>query len=324
MTKTHTQLGPIALETRGSVLIARLDGGPRGELGPDIANALTALLDKVESDASVSAVVITGTHPGRFIGHADVRWLQEGGKATPIVGRSAASAIARTASTVRRTPGLAAVASVTPLSGAVELDRFHNTLFRMNTSGVIFIAALNGSALGIGSELALACDMRLMADGDFFIGQPEILLGFNPGGGGTQRLPRLIGAHKALMMMLEGRPASPQKALEIGYVDELVAPDALIERAVTLGQYFGSRSRGGITAIKRSVNIGAFLSLEEGLHVERTEFLKVLPTQEAQGLMLDYMADTDHRGDLPLYSPAAFEATLKSGRFSSKNNESKE
>lgn len=126
------------------------------------------------------------------------------------------------------------------------------------------------------------------------------------------------------MMMLEGRPASPQKALEIGYVDELVAPDALIERAVTLGQYFGSRSRGGITAIKRSVNIGAFLSLEEGLHVERTEFLKVLPTQEAQDLMLDYMADTDHRGDLPLYSPAAFEATLKSGRFSSKNNESKE
>ena len=154
-----------------------------------------------------------------------------------------------------------------------------------------------------------------MANGDFFIGQPEVLLGFNPGGGGTQRLPRLIGAHRALMMMLEGRPASPQKALEIGLVDEVVPPDELLERAIALGEYLGSRPRGAIIAIKRSVYLGGSESLEEGMHVERTEFLKVLPTKEAQALMIEYMARTDRDGDLPLYNPATYDEVLKRGGF---------
>ena len=80
----------------------------------------------------------------------------------------------------------------------------HETFLRMNRCGAVFIAALNGSALGIGSELALACDYRLMADGDHVIGQPEILLGFPPGGGGTQRLVRLVGTHQGLKRMLDG------------------------------------------------------------------------------------------------------------------------
>lgn len=323
MTNTHAPLGRLDVEARGPVLIARLDGGPLGLLGPDIANALTELVDKVESDAEVKAVVLTGTHPGRFIAHADVRWLQEAGEASPSVGRSAASAIARTASAARRAPGLSSVVSKTPLSGAVELDRLHNTFIRMNTCGVIFVAALNGSALGIGSELALACDVRLMADGDFFIGQPEVLLGFNPGGGGTQRLPRLVGTHRALMMMLEGRPVPPKKALEIGYVDEVVAPEELLNRAIAIGEYLGSRPRGAITAIKRSVYIGGSKSLEEGMHVERTEFLKVLPTTEAQALMIEYMERTVRDGDLPLYDPVTYDEALESGRFPSQNSGSK-
>jgi enoyl-CoA hydratase/carnithine racemase len=274
----------------------------------------------VESDPAIHAVVLTGTHPGRFIGHADVRWLQEGGAASPSVGRRAASAIARTASAVRKMPALSPVVSMTPLSGAVELDRMHNTFMRMNTCGVVFIAALNGSALGLGSELAQACDVRLMADGDFFIGQPEVLLGFNPGGGGTQRLTRLVGAHRALMMMLEGRPVSPQKALEIGLVDEVVAADELLERAIALGEYLGARPRDAIEAIKRAVYIGGSESLEEGMHVERTEFLKVLPTPNAQALMLEYMERTDRDGDLPLYDPPTYDEALEGGRFPLRNS----
>jgi enoyl-CoA hydratase/carnithine racemase len=197
----------------------------------------------------------------------------------------------------------------------MQLDKLHDTFLRMNQCGVIFIAALNGSALGLGSELAQACDVRLMADGDFFIGQPEVLLGIHPGGGGTQRLTRLVGTHRALMMMLEGRPVSPAKALDIGLVDEVVAPDALLDRAMEVGLYLGARPREAVGTIKRSVYMGGSMSLEEGLHVERTEFLTILPGENAQALMLEYMARTERDGDLPLYDPAIYEHALKSGHF---------
>lgn len=315
MAITNSPVGRIEIENRGSVLIARLEGGPMGMFGEGTATDLYALLDRVESDKRIDAVVFTGTHPGRFVGHADVRWLQEGGKATPKMGRGAASAVCRTATAARKTPGVSTLAAVTPLHGAIELDRLHDAFLRMNKCGVIFIAALNGSALGLGSEFAQACDMRLMADGDYFIGQPEVLLGFNPGGGGTQRLPRLVGNHRALLIMLEGKPLPPAKALEIGYIDEIVAPDLLLERAVEVATYLGKRTRGAREAIKNAVYIGGSASLEEGLHVERTEFLKVLPTQHAQQLMLGYMAATDSGGDLPLYQPETFTASIADGRF---------
>ncbi|WP_223528508.1 enoyl-CoA hydratase/isomerase family protein [Pseudomonas sp. GL-R-19] len=319
MTKMHAPPEYLDMESRGSVLIARLDGGPHGLMGLDMANELAALLDKLESDTAVKAVVLTGTHPERFIGHADVRWLQEGGKSIPSVGRGMASAIARTAKAVRGIAPLAAAASLTPLDGGMQLDKLHDTFLRMNRSGVIFVAALNGSALGLGSELALACDVRLMADGDFFIGQPEVLLGILPGGGGTQRLPRLVGAHRALMLMLEGRPVSPQKALEIGYIDEVVAPDALLDRAIELAGYLGSRPKGAIEAVKRAVYFGGSATLDEGLHRERTEFIRISPTETAQSLMVEYLERTDRDGNAPFYNPAIFEQTLEQGSLPLQN-----
>ncbi len=315
MSITNAPVGRIDIETRGSVLIARLDGGPMAMFGEGTARDLLALLDRVEKDPSIHGVVFTGTHPTRFVGHADVRWLQEGGKSTPKLGRSAASAVVRTADFARRTPGMTTLASVTPLAGAIDLNRLHNTFLRMNTCGVIFIAALNGSALGLGSEFAQACDVRMMADGDFFIGQPEVLLGFNPGGGGTQRLTRLVGAHRALMIILEGKPLAPKDAQAIGYVDEVVPADELLERAIAKAAYLGSRPRGAIEAIKRSVYIGGSDTLPEGMHVENTEFLKVLPTADAQDLMLGYLAQIDRDGDLPFYDPPVLAETLRTGRF---------
>jgi len=323
MKKTPAMPGHLDVEARGSVLIVRLDGGSLGLMGLNMANALSALLDEVESTGDVKAVVLTGTHPGRFIGHADVRWLQEGGKSIPIVGRGLASAIARTSAAVRRVAPLAAASSVTPLEGGMQLDKLHDTFLRMNRSGIIFVAALNGSALGLGSELAQACDVRLMADGDFFIGQPEVLLGINPGGGGTQRLTRLVGAHRALMMMLEGRPVSPRKALEIGLVDEVIPPEELLSRSIELAEYMSSRPRGAIAAIKRAVYLGGSMSLEEGLHVERTEFITISPSETAQSLMVEYLERTEREGDLPLYDPAIYKEALASGRFPLPSNGSK-
>ena len=84
-TNPNDRLG-IEVEQRGRVLIARLHGGPRGEFGPEIAADLDALVTRAETDDGVGAVVITGTHPERFVAHANLRWLQEGGAASPSVG----------------------------------------------------------------------------------------------------------------------------------------------------------------------------------------------------------------------------------------------
>ena len=313
MTQIHG-LG-IEVEQRGRVLVARLQGGPRGEFGPEIAADLKALVTRAETDDGIGAVVITGTHPDRFVAHAEVRWLQEGGAASPTVGPREASAILHTAGTARRVPGVRRLADRTPLSGPMELVGVHETMLRINRCGAVFIGALNGSALGIGSELALACDYRLMAAGDHVIGQPEILLGFPPGGGGTQRLTRLVGPHQALKIMLEGAALDPQSAVEIGYVDEVVPPDELLDRALALAERLARRLKPAVAAVKRSVYIGGSRGLDEGIHVESSEFLSTLAGPGAQDAMLAYMAATDAIGDLPLYDGETYQETREAGRF---------
>jgi enoyl-CoA hydratase/carnithine racemase len=202
----------------------------------------------------------------------------------------------------------------TPLQAAVELDRLHATFLRMNASGVIFVAALNGSALGLGAEFAWACDLRVTADGDFFIGQPEVLLGIMPGGGGTQRLTRLIGTHKSLVAILEGKPFTPADALANGAVDEVVPRDEVVARATELAEHFGSRTKGSVAAIKKAVYFGGSMSLSDGLQVERTEFLMTDQSKDGQELMLDYLATTDATGELPLYDTDTYARALEAGR----------
>ncbi len=303
------------IETDGSTLIVRMDGGDHGLMGRGMTDALSDLLDRLDRDPAIRAVVFTGKHPRRFIAHADVRWLQEGGKSIPQVGGRVAAAIAHAAKIARAVPPLGLAASVTPLEGGMQLNKLHDTFLRMNRSPVIFAAAINGSALGLGSEFALANDLRFMADGDFFIGQPEVLLGINPGGGGTQRLPRLIGEHRAMLMMLEGCPVSPARALEIGYVDQVVPPETLLEQTIAAASYLASRPPVAIAAIKRSVYFGASMPLDQGLLLENAEFIMASPGDEAQALMVEYLARIDRDGDLPFYDPATLAHTLKHGRL---------
>ena len=311
---THQDKGHLEVEDRGAVLIVRVDGGPHSLFGLDIANQLEALVDRVDRDPSVRAVVFTGAHPERFVSHADVRWLQEGGAGSPSVGRRGASAIARAARSADRARVLDPVVRRTPLWGAVQLDRMHATFLRMNRSGTIFVAALNGSALGLGAEFAWSCDLRVMADGEFFIGQPEVLLGIMPGGGGTQRLTRLIGTHKSLVAILEGKPFTPAEALANGAVDEVVPQDEVVARATELAEHFGSRSKASVAAIKRAVYFGGSMSLTDGLHVERSEFFARVLAKDGQDVMLDYMETTDATGELPLYDPNMYARALESGR----------
>jgi enoyl-CoA hydratase len=217
-------------ELDAGVIVARFVGDDLGLFGREDAPELFDLVERADRDPDIRAVVFTGSHPHRFISHADLQWLQQDGSVIPPVGRGVTSVVARVAHQFGRNKLTRWVASKTPLMGAVQLDRMHQTLVRMTTSSTIFVAALNGSALGMGAELSWACDLRLMVEGDYFIGHLEVLLGFPPGAGGTQRLPRLIGSHRALVAILEGKPFPAEEALAIGAIDEIVPADRLIAR----------------------------------------------------------------------------------------------
>lgn len=178
------------------------------------------------------------------------------------------------------------------------------------------VAAINGSAMGGGCELSLACDIRLMAAGPFKIGQPEILLGFPPGGGGTQRLARMLGSSAALRICLDGGPLDPDEAAELGLIDEVIAADDLLERALEVATRLGRRPKEGIAGVKRAVYFGASLPLEAGLRLERAELMTAITTEEAKRAMAAYVDGLERTGELPAYDSAEIERTLEHGRFS--------
>ena len=157
---------------------------------------------------------------------------------------------------------------------------FHAALNAVAEIPRFVIAAVSGYALGGGCELALACDYRISGERAVF-GQPEVLLGILPGGGGTQRLPRLIGPSKAKEMMISGRSVKADEALRIGLTDELVTSETLHERAMALA---ADVARGALHAqamIKRAVDTGAHEALEDALKLERNLFEAVFHTADS-------------------------------------------
>src|SRR5205814_8540112 len=187
-------------------------------------------------------------------------------------------------------PNVKTVDGMTPLQTPLQVDSFHANFLKMNSSGTILVRALNGSALAVGAEFAWACDFRIMADGDFVIGLSEVLLALTPGGGGSQRLTRLIGTRQSLAAILEGKPFTPAEALALGAVDEVVAQDKVLERAIERAKYLSLRSKKSLGAIKRSVYFGSSMSLADGLQFEHAEFLVIDQSKEAQQPMLEYIA----------------------------------
>jgi enoyl-CoA hydratase/carnithine racemase len=216
---------------------------------------------------------------------------------------------------LRRVPGAGSALGRTPLAGLAEAERFGEIFQRLNRAGAFAVAALNGSAMGGGCELALACDARLMADGPYGIGQPEVLLAFPPGGGGTQRLARLLGPAAALRLCLDGGPLTPKEAAKLGIVDEVVPPKKLLDRAVELANRMARRPKGAIAAVKRSIYEGGSMSLGQGLRQERAQFLSAIGTPAAEAAMAAYVDATERTGELPLYDAAAIERALEAGRF---------
>jgi enoyl-CoA hydratase/carnithine racemase len=305
----------IDVEDRGAVLVARINGGPHALFDASLTKQLKELVDLADRDPNIHAVVFTGTHPDRFLSHSDVTWLQQGGVGFPPINTRMAGIVTRMARLINKLPIVRTLAGMTRLKTLLQLDSFHATFLKMNASGTIFVAALNGSALAVGAEFAWACDLRIMADGDFVIGLSEVLLGLTPGGGGSQRLPRLIGTQQSLVSILEGKPFTPREALALGAVDEVVPQNEVLARAIERAEYLGLRSKQSIGAIKRSIYFGSSLPLEEGLQLEHAEFLVRDQSKEAQKRMLAYLAATEATGELPLMNRETYAHALSTGRI---------
>jgi enoyl-CoA hydratase len=188
----------------------------------------------------------------------------------------------------------AAGADISQFGGPDEARRvggaFHAALNAIAALPRFVIAAVSGYALGGGCELALACDYRIAGERAVF-GQPEVLLGIIPGGGGTQRLSRLVGPARAKELMITGRQVKADEALRIGLADEVVPGEALHERALALA---AEVAKGAVLAqgmIKEAVDRGLDQPLEGGLALELGLFEAVFRTNDSQAGVASFLAD---------------------------------
>jgi len=150
------------------------------------------------------------------------------------------------------------------------------------------VAAITGYALGGGMEVALGCDRRICGD-NAKLGQPEILLGIIPGGGGTQRLARLIGPSRAKDIIFTGRMVGAEEALAIGLVDEVVAPDDVYTAARSWAEKFVSGPAVALAAAKKAIDGGLDVDLRTGLDLEAEVFAALFATEDGKAGMTSFV-----------------------------------
>ena len=164
----------------------------------------------------------------------------------------------------------------------MEMIRVSQAAFkRMASAEQIFIAHINGHALGGGLEITLACDVRLANAGAYKLGTPEVTLGLLPRNGGTQRLTRLLGPSRAMDLLLTGRTFSPQEALAWGLVAAIFEPDEAEGAVRAYAERFAAGPALATAAIKRCVHEGGQLPLDDGLALEAQLVERLFRSEDA-------------------------------------------
>jgi enoyl-CoA hydratase/carnithine racemase len=222
---------------------------------PKVLNALNTptwkdlrtVFEDSRDDAAVRGVILTGAGDKAFIAGADISELAE---VTAVEAEKSSS------------------------FGQAVLNLIENL-------GKPVVAAINGFALGGGCETAMACTVRVASENAKF-GQPEVTLGLIPGGGGTQRLPRLVGKGRALQLILSGEMINAQEAYRIGLVNEVVQAGALIKRAEAILKKISSNAPFAVTYALEATNRGMETSQSEGLALEASYFGLCAATEDKE------------------------------------------
>ena len=245
----------VSIERRGGAALVTYANPPIGTMTAAGAQEMLDKLRPLAEDAAVRSIVITGGVPGIFIRHYDVGELSAASDAT-------ADAPPPLPSSARPASGFLALVDL--IAGAPKP----------------VVAAINGLCMGGGFELSLACDIRIASPGVEAIGLPETRVGIFPGGGGTQRLPRVVGEAKALEIILRGLTFDAGEALRIGAIHEIAADP--VARALEMAAEWDQRGAEGIAFAKRLTRAALDRPIAEGLADERRSFAAVMRTASAR------------------------------------------
>ena len=244
----------ISTEREGSVAVVTIDHPPVNALSATLLEELEAEVEALDADDEVRAVVLRGAGEKAFVAGADISEF----------------------------PSLRESVEEAHESGSAR--GIQKLGARMDAARTPFVAAIHGFCLGGGLELAMCCDIRVASE-NALLGQPEIKLGLIPGGGGTQRLPRLVGMGRAMLLNLTGEFVDAKTAYDWGIVEKVVPREELEEAALGIARTIAERSPHAVAVLRELARTTRDLSLEEGLRREADAFRRCLQSEDgAEGV----------------------------------------
>ena len=254
----------LEIEDQGQIIICYLSNPPTHTLTAQGLLEIHDFLDSLVSNKELRIVAFTGAGEDVFIRHYEVGELAD----------TAEKNIGRQEETKK------------PDNNPIkELHGFHKMLLKIRDLDAIVVAGINGNTAGGGCEFSLGCDLRVMSSGDYFIGLPETSVGILPGGGGTQRLARLIGSSRALDLILHGQLISNVKALEFGIINEILPKESFLKSLKEYCRILANRAPIALREVKRAIHRGMDLPLEEALLLEQEAFNKTMNSKDAAKAM---------------------------------------
>ena len=260
----------LKVEDHGHVVICILTNPPTHTFTSKSLMEVHDFLDQMEKKKDLRVLAFTGEGEDVFIKHYEVGELADSAEKNISEAKEVSAGY----------------------SPPKELHHFHKMLLRLRDIEAIVIAGINGNTAGGGCEFSLGCDLRIMSEGPYAIGLPETSVGILPGGGGTQRLARLIGSSRALDLILHARLLSPQEAFEFGLINKLVPHERFREELMAYCSDLASRAPIALRQVKKIIHKGLDKTLEEGLLMEQEAFDVTMRSNDAAKAMRS-MLDTE-------------------------------